>query len=200
MRIPAVAFDIGDVLVSTRPDRQFARLEHLSGVDAGTWKQIVDGDHRVGRLEEGAVPFEAFAADVCARAGVSNLPLPSFESAWNEAIGPVDEAMASVASVLARQERLVFASNTSAPHWLRTRALLADAGVRGPACLSHVVGARKPSAAFFTALHEISARHPAEVIFVDDRGEHVAAAREHGFRAIHHLDAATTITALERFL
>jgi putative hydrolase of the HAD superfamily len=65
---------------------------------------------------------------------------------------------------------------------------------------SGFVGLRKPDVAIFKLALHISLANPEESIYVDDRLMFVQIARSYGLRGIHHVDPATTLSALEDFL
>lgn len=61
---------------------------------------------------------------------------------------------------------------------------------------SSFVHLRKPDPAIFRMALDISQAQPDHVAYVDDRPEHVGAARNLGIHAIHHEDVASTRDAL----
>lgn len=196
MTRPLVVMDLGDVLVRTVADAQYAALAELTGVPSPRWAAAADGTGLVAALEEGRVGFPAFAADLLARAGANPLPLADVEEAWNNVVGGLDDRVASAAAPLASQGRLLLASNTSPPHFARIHRLLVAAGIDAPACLSYEIGHRKPDDAFFLALADADARVRPGAVFIDDRAEHIAAARRHGLTAHHHRDSEATAAYL----
>ncbi|MFE9098911.1 hypothetical protein [Streptomyces sp. NPDC007264] len=192
-----VVIDLGDVLVRTVADAQYAALAELTGVPALRWAAAADGTGLVAALEEGRIGFPAFAADLLSRAGAADpLPLADVEEAWNRVVDGLDDRVASAAAPLTRQGRLLLASNTSPPHFARIQRLLVAAGIDAPACLSYEIGHRKPDDAFFRALADTDARVGAGAVFIDDRAEHIAAARRHGLTAHHHRDPEATAAYL----
>lgn len=200
MRPAMVAMDIGDVLVATCPNRQYRRLEERSGIAWRRWKDAVDTGGWVVALEEGRIELAEFTDRACRAVGTQTMDPQAFAQAWNEVVGARVEPMVAVAAHLAAQGRLVFASNTSASHWARAGALLGEAGVEAPACLSFAVGARKPHRAFFEALSAAAGPPPEQILFVDDRAENVDAARDLGFQTLHHTQADVSVRVLEAVL
>ena len=66
---------------------------------------------------------------------------------------------------------------------------------------SHEVGLAKPDPAIFELTTSLLGVRPEEVVFVDDAEVNCAAARSHGWAAVHHTgDTAATIAAVERLI
>jgi len=65
---------------------------------------------------------------------------------------------------------------------------------------SYAVGALKPEAKIYAALEQLAGRRGAEIVYLDDRPENVAAGAARGWRAILHETPEKTRAALETFL
>ncbi|MGH3713986.1 MAG: hypothetical protein ACRDT4_11080 [Micromonosporaceae bacterium] len=193
-----VVVDLGDVLVRTCPGAQYTALERLTGTPASQWATAADHSGLVPALEDGRIDFPTFTRCLATRAGSKPLPPQGAEDAWNAVIVGLDTHVAAAAALLAGQGRLLLASNTSPPHYARIRPLLAEAGIRAPACLSYKVGHRKPADAFFQALAAADPRVARNGVFIDDRAEHVAAAARHRMRARRHHDPRATAAYLRQ--
>ena len=191
-----VVIDLGDVLVRTAADAQYTALAELTGVPSRCWAAAADDSGLVAALEEGRIGFPVFAADLFTAAGVAPLPIHDVEEAWNKVVDGLDDQVTGAAAPLAHQGRLLLASNTSPPHFARIRRLLAATGIDAPACLSYEIGHRKPADAFFRALADADARVGQGAVFIDDRTEHIAAARRHGMTTHHHRDPEATAAYL----
>jgi FMN phosphatase YigB (HAD superfamily) len=186
---PLVVLDLGDVLVRTAPGAQYAALAQLTGVLPHRWAAAADATGLTEALERGRITFADFADEVCWRAGATAaVPLQEIREAFCRVVVGLDEEMTAAVAPLAAQGRLLLASNTSEPHWHRIRRLLADTGVTVPACLSYEIGHRKPDDSFFQALAALDDRVKSGAVFLDDRGENVAAARRHGLESRRHRD------------
>ena len=64
--------------------------------------------------------------------------------------------------------------------------------------LSYEVKAMKPDAKIYAALEEMTGRHGAEILYLDDRPENVEAGAARGWQVILHTDPTQTRTAIER--
>jgi FMN phosphatase YigB (HAD superfamily) len=61
---------------------------------------------------------------------------------------------------------------------------------------SYEVGAMKPQAKIYKAMEQLCGRHGADLIYIDDRAENVAAGALRGWQAIHHESPVKTRAAL----
>jgi len=197
---PLVVLDLGDVLVRTAPGTQYDRLHTLTGVPAALWARAAD-DGLTEALELGRIDFPVFVGRLCGRVAAGTPPLKEMRAAFCATLVDLDPLVAEVARELARQDRLLFASNTSEPHWTAIQHLLTQAGIAAPACLSFEIGHRKPSDSFFEVLADTDKRVRDHACFIDDRLEHVEAARRIGMEGVLHRSAPFTaawLTAIAR--
>jgi HAD superfamily hydrolase (TIGR01509 family) len=65
---------------------------------------------------------------------------------------------------------------------------------------SYEVGAMKPDAKIYAALEKLAGRRGAEILYIDDRPENVAAGAARGWRTILHETPEKTRAALEKVL
>jgi FMN phosphatase YigB (HAD superfamily) len=64
---------------------------------------------------------------------------------------------------------------------------------------SYEVGAMKPDAKIYEALEKLAGRRGAEILYIDDRPENVAAGAARGWRTILHETSEKTRAAVEKF-
>ncbi len=189
--IEAVAFDLGGVLVDVSMERaaesfgitasQFrSRVFSRVGEEAHT--AMSTGDGAVAFLLHVAAEFET-AVDIA-------------ERAWASVVRPRPTA-AALLSVLAQRPNLAVTawSNTDSIH---TRRLLPafPALFTKTRVLSFEVGFQKPTPAFFAAGIARLNVAPEAILFVDDRGENVDAARSFGIDA----HVVTSVSEVESVL
>ena len=65
---------------------------------------------------------------------------------------------------------------------------------------SYEVGAMKPEPKIYEALEKLAGRHGADILYIDDRPENVAAGAARGWRTILHETPEKTRMALEQFV
>jgi putative hydrolase of the HAD superfamily len=192
-----VALDIGGVLMAIDPDACPRMLARWIERDPA---QVADALERSGlyhRHGTGELGDAAMCQAVRELLGAPGLGDGQIRAAWSASLGPPDPVLVPLAVRLAAGNRLILASNTNAWHAAETRIRLAAAGLspHTPAVLSHLIGARKPDAAFFTRLRQEAG--PISV-FVDDRADNCAAARAAGIHAHRHSDSRQSAGILER--
>lgn len=188
---PFALLDLGDVLVTTHPDRPYLWLQRLTGVPGEDVRQRLDESGSVAALETGVIDVQQFLAAARAATGLSVVSDTDFADAFTSVVGDLDPLLTPVVGALAREGRLAFVSNTSPLHWAAIEQRLAHAGIDAPAILSFRVGVAKPDRRFFT---EIPEQWRTAGVFIDDRAENVAAAQRVGIAGhIHHSAAETAV-------
>ncbi len=81
--------------------------------------------------------------------------------------------------------RLLLGSNTNPIHSRFFRKQFEDVlGHFDGLVLSHDIGVRKPSAAFFAHCQRLANGRPEECLFIDDMPDNIAGARQHGWQGI----------------
>lgn len=140
--------------------------------DLARWLDTSDALHA---FERGMLSADRFYAELGAHTGCSAHRARLAFCAW--VTGPLEGASALL-------DRLVVpayaASNTNVDHWacFDPQRVLRS---RFTALASHHLGARKPEPAYFARAQAIIGRSP--VLFLDDRADNVAAARDAGWVA-----------------
>lgn len=181
---PLIVFDIGNVLLRfsfKRAARNFDRVEPGAGE-----KLIGDlWETRLGSaFERGKISGRAVYARLKRKHGLA-MRYAQFRDAFNDIFTPVRPHLRLLRE-LSRRYPTAILSNTNAVHWKymfeRYPAMRAARWPHG----SHLAGAVKPSSRIFFSLAKRTKVPLRDMIFIDDRPEHVAAARRLGMRAIHY--------------
>jgi putative hydrolase of the HAD superfamily len=182
-------FDLGNVLINFSHQTAARQMAEASGCDFDkVWAVVFDGslqtDLETGKIDS-AQFCERFRQATSTRVSDSQLIRAASEIFWlNPAIVPI------VGQLAAAGYRLGVLSNTCQAHWdhVWNRFGL----VRyffSVVMLSFQHGVMKPDPAFFhAAIHECGCR-PEQIFFVDDRPEHVAAAKSVGIDAVTYVSA-----------
>lgn len=195
-----VAADIFGVLVGLDTRSWRAELARISGLTTGEvmdrWKTSRIGDE----WDTGLLTLDVFAVKLRDLLQAPALTREAVSGVWSDAVGVVDPVLAPIAARLAREGRLVLASNNNPVHWPIVRRLLQEAGIAPdtPALVSHELGHRKPDPGFYAALTAVTAGR--DVVFVDDRIPNIAAAAARGIRTLHHTDSERTAATLAELL
>lgn len=179
-----VYFDLGNVIALFDRGVAARQMAAVAGItpEAALAAMIDGGLQR--RLESGAIDWCGFHALFGAATGSTSDPDRLAEAAsdmfsLNVPILPVIGALEKACV------RTGILSNTCAPHWehlLRRRYAILP-GRFAEVVLSHEVRAAKPDRAIYDIAAARAGVPPAEILFVDDLEENVAAARAAGWEA-----------------
>lgn len=179
-----IYFDLGNVLINFSHRRAADQMATASGASADfVWQLVFEGSMQT-RLETGQLDSRSFCSEFRAATGSQIVDACLLKAAsdifWlNAPVVPI------VGQLAAAGFSLGLLSNTCQAHWdfvWRRFALLHYFfPIR---LLSFEFGAMKPSASFFRAAIDAAGCEPAQTFFVDDRIEHVQAARSCGLDAI----------------
>jgi FMN phosphatase YigB (HAD superfamily) len=184
LRITAMAFDLGNVLVRVDHRRFCRRLAPLVGRSPQeVYAQVFESDLEPG-YDTGRLSSREFYQRFVARFGLA-LSYAEFGALWTdifEALGNMEEAVAR----LQKRYPLFLLSNTNPLHfdYIKQRFPSLLQHFQG-FILSYRVGSRKPEAAIFQALIRRCASPPEHILYLDDKLPFVAAARAQGLRAWH---------------
>ncbi|MGA7270293.1 MAG: HAD family phosphatase [Acidimicrobiia bacterium] len=194
-----VAFDLGGVVLES-PLHEIARLEEESGVTAGLINQAVQEAGPAGawaRLERGELGMESFVdlfTGDLGRIGVRGVDVADLMRRI-EAVAVARPAMVAAIDRL-RAAGLKVAAVTNS--W-RSRAAQRVSSHFDLVIESHLEGTRKPEARIFRLLIERSGVTPDRIVFLDDIGVNLKAAREMGMHTIkvdHPLPALEELSDL----
>jgi glucose-1-phosphatase len=189
--IEFVLFDLGGVLIELG---QLTDLQALTGFpgDRDTWQQILEP--WICRFERGECSANEFSTGVVTDWRVDITPARWLEILQEWPIGPYP-GTTEVLLELQQAVAIGCLSNTNALHW-------EDQSARWPVLetfdhrfLSFELGVRKPDIAIYQAVDERLPHKPDRVLFLDDLGVNVAAARSFGFLSeqVQGLDEVVTV-------
>lgn len=192
-QIESVVFDIGRVLVRldfTRILAYFARHGLDTGSIDGLLEQIQLAAYERGEFD-GAELLRRIAA-----LGDGRMSLEALHGHWLGMFVP-DERMIALARGIARQRRVFLLSNIGDLHWEFLRREIDVESIGHGALPSFMAGSSKPDPAIYRHAEALFGLEPARTVFIDDLLPNVDTARQRGWRAIHHLDYASTLQDLQ---
>jgi FMN phosphatase YigB (HAD superfamily) len=155
-------------------------------------------------LETGTMDEHEFAVRTAALLGRPSLRSADIRAAWSSVLGHQNVQLLTAAKDFARRGRVLLASNTNPIHWPQCVQILsapdAELSWVEDVILSFEVGALKPAESFFAEVSRsvelgTSGSVP-RTLFVDDKEENVAAARNAGIGAVVHRSNSETIAAI----
>ena len=190
--IDAVVFDIGRVLVRLEPQPLLALLARHGVPDQDLESLVM----RVAlhEHESGELPGEELIARLAALAPAP-IPAAAARAAWLDMF-ELDHAMIGLAYALAARHRVYLLSNIGDLHWMHLAREFGLHRIGHGALPSFLAGSMKPAAPIYAEAERRFALEPRRTVFIDDRHDNIAAARERGWHGIVHADYASTRAAL----
>ena len=200
MKVDALVFDFGGVLVDIDFHRAFTAWADAAGVAAEAIAARFAVDDACCAHERGEIDDRAYFAHLRGSLGLAKLSDHQILAGWNAIIGePIPGIEALVRGLAARLPLYVF-SNTNPAHVAhfgpRMRQLLAHFRRTFVSC---ELGRRKPDAEAFARLSELIDLPPARLAFFDDVEANVAGARRAGLQA-HHVTRPDQIARISEAL
>jgi len=187
-----IVLDIGWVLVrlNYRPLIELLREHGADVADReAVMSRIALEEHECGRLE-GAGLLQGIAA--LARAPVS---VREVQKRWLNMFEVVPEMMA-LAHRLSEHYRVYLLSNIGDLHWVQLSREFRMHAVGHGALPSFLAGVMKPHAGIYQEAERRFALEPAATVFIDDRADNIAGARERGWQGVVHQAPSSTRAAL----
>jgi hypothetical protein len=187
-----VVLDIGWVLVrlNYRPLIELLR-QHGANVSD---RESVMSHIGLEAHECGHLPGTGLLQNIAALARTP-LSLGEVRRRWVDMFEVVPEMMA-LAHRLSECYRVYLLSNIGDLHWVQLSREFRMHAVGHGALPSFLAGVMKPHAAIYDEAERRFALEPAATVFIDDRPENIAGARERGWQGVVHRDPATTRAAL----
>ena len=198
MRVRAVVFDVGNVLVEWSPRYLYEKLIPDPSERATFLTEVVTlewhAQHDAGR------PFSETSAELIAKYPQYRELILAWKSRWLETRPHLIEGMAElVADLAAADVPLYSITNFSAQFW--PPLVEREAMLFAPFCDIIVSGEEKlikPDAAIYQLALRRFGLASGQGIFVDDRLDNVEAAEANGFVGHHFQNASTLRSALEK--
>jgi len=178
--IKAIIFDIGGVMVKNTAHRVFERLAEKLGLD--TEKVISFRLKHKFALATGKMSAEEFASLFQRKFKISKSILDVWKEAYDE-IMPTNAKVLAMVKKLKKRYRLCLITNTNQLHFSRVKARGLDSHF-DIVIASQDVGFAKPEKKIFEIALKRIGLPASECAFIDDKREHVEAARKLGFKAI----------------
>lgn len=206
--ISVVWCDYGGVMTPPVSDA-IGRVEAATGL---AWSEIAAASDRVaarwqlkglGPLERGLVSEAEWARLVTEELPADRPPavdLATFSEHWNTGRVAEGALLDALDRIRDRGVRVGMLTNSVAEWEPYRRELLRGRRDFDAALRSHETGLAKPDPAIFALADELLPPGDGGVVLIDDSEANCAAARAHGWDAIHHRDAASTVQALLRLI
>ena len=188
-----VIFDIGWVLVRLdyRPLLAFLQAHgaQLTDRDA-VMRGIRLEDHETGQL-----PAHGLLERLRGLTGTQTASLEETRAKWLD-VFELEPAMIGLAHRLSERYRVFLLSNIGDLHWVHLAREYRLHAIGHGALPSYVAGVMKPHPGIYAEAERRFGLEPAATVFIDDRPDNVATARERGWHGIVHQGHPQTLRRL----
>jgi HAD superfamily hydrolase (TIGR01509 family) len=191
----AIIFDLGKVLVDFDYSKAGRRIAARGRVAPEAVREFIDHSPLLFRYETGLITTDGFFAEIQAATGYRGTTA-EFAGEFADIFTPMPEMIALHAELRRRGLATFILSNTNelaASHIRQRFPFFADFDGY---LLSYQVGAMKPDEKIYLAAEQLTRRRGADLLFLDDRADNIAAAAARGWQVVHHQSHAQTRAAV----
>ncbi|HMO66599.1 MAG TPA: HAD family phosphatase [Verrucomicrobiota bacterium] len=195
---PAVVFDLGKVLLDFDYAPVLRRLAATGRASLADIRRQLDQGALLHAYERGELTAAEFHRAVAEATG-STLGYDEFAQLFADIFTGIPEMIALHAALRGAGVPTFIFSNTNGLAVEHVRRTFAFFNAFDGHVLSYEHGVMKPHARLYEVVEQLAGRRGAELVYLDDRAENVAAAAARGWRVVHHADPATSRAALRAF-
>jgi HAD superfamily hydrolase (TIGR01509 family) len=201
--IEFVYFDLGNMLVSFDPMIACVNLADRFAISHNQARRALYESGLQDQFERGQLSAKQFASAIRDRLGKTAAQVPTADllDAASDMFTPIDSMRSVLATVRQRGFRVGLLSNTCDSHWdwiQRQRYRVMDFAF-DTIILSFEVQSMKPDPAIYEAAEQAAGLPAERILFLDDRGENVAAAIARGWNAVQCFGGLESLRALQQF-
>jgi HAD superfamily hydrolase (TIGR01509 family) len=184
MKISAICFDLGKVLLDFDKEAMLVRMAKKSSLTPEKMAKVIHDDPLHIAYETGEISSTKFFAHL-KKALQYKGTAKELRAAYNEIFTPLPEHIA-LAALLAPHYPLAILSNTNEAHILHAEATYSFFTLFHARIYSHEVKAMKPHRNIYqAALKALGNPDPLQVLFIDDLEANVLGAVKLGWQTIH---------------
>ena len=194
-----VVFDLGKVLLDFDYRIAARALAPQSRFGAEEFKLVLDQSPLLHRYESGEIGTTEFFTEVCRLTGYHGSPA-EFRAAFGDIFAEIPPMVELQRQLRARGVPTFIFSNTNEIAVGHVRQRFPFFGGFTGYIFSHEVGCMKPGARIYEAIEAITGRTGADLLYLDDRAENIAAGAARGWQTILHHDPAVTVPDVWRRL
>ncbi len=197
MKPQIVVFDLGKVLVDFDYSRAGRSLAAQANLPAAEIQAYLDHSPLLFRYETGELTRREFYATVCQHTGFRG-SLEEFSVLFADIFTEIGEMTALHAALRERGVPTYIFSNTNdlaIEHIRRDFPFFANFNGY---IFSYEVGAMKPEAKIYEALETLTEKRGAEILYLDDRAENIAAGAARGWQTILQTAPTQSRAEIER--
>jgi FMN phosphatase YigB (HAD superfamily) len=198
VKIEALLFDLGKVLVDFNFDLGMQRFASRSGLDRLAFEQVLFDAAWLPPYERGEISSVQYHRHLC-ESGKLDMGLDEFHASWSSVFLPDLLVPEALIAHLSERYPLILVSNTNESHVRyieRNYNVLRYFKVK---IFSHVVGWLKPDRRIYEAAIAAAGYPPDALFFTDDREENVRGAQDLGIHAHQFTTSSRLIEALHEY-
>jgi len=192
-----VVFDLGKVLVDFDYAIAARKIAARGIMPAEQIKKFLDQSPLLFRYETGLLTNEQFYAEVCAATGFRG-NLDEFSHFFSDIFLPIEPMVQLQAAVRQRGVRTYIFSNTNELAVTHIRQSFPFFSNFDGYIYSFEHGAMKPDARLYEVVGRLSCRRGAEILYLDDRSENIAAGAARGWQVLLQESPENTRAAFQR--
>ena len=194
--IKVAAFDIGKVLLDFDYGIFVRRMAPCTRMDVPALDAFLNQSPLLAQYESGQLTSPEFFAVVQKETGFDGTE-PEFAAHFEDIFTPIDEVISLHATLAASGLPTYTLSNTNEMA-VRHISRAYDFWPRFTGhILSHEVGALKPNPKIYEIFEQTTGCRSAEIIYIDDLSENIAAAAARGWHTIEHRNGKDTAEVFE---
>ncbi|MDC1142747.1 HAD-IA family hydrolase [Planctomycetota bacterium] len=191
--LDGILFDLGGVLCNVDESRVWQLWQEHTGCNADVLQQELFDRDLKDYFDKGLKPPGMVAFFLAARFDV-DLSLDDWKRIWCSSLS-VNPEMNELATIAASQLPTVTASTTDETHWGYISPQLSCLNRFTGHALSFEIGEIKPHGRFYLQALEKLGTQAGKTLFIDDRPENIAGAKEMGLQT-YHFDNAPNLRVL----
>ena len=184
MKISAVCFDLGKVLLHFDWQLMLDRVAEKSPLPPGEISRLLKEDRQVLAYEVGGITSARFFSHLKKLLRYKGAP-KELRACFSDIFTPLPDHIA-LAALLAPHYPLAIISNTNEAHIVHAEATYSFFSLFPVRIYSHQVKAMKPDRAIYqAALAALGGIDPLEILFIDDIEDNILGAVKLGWQTIH---------------
>lgn len=195
---PVIVFDLGKVLVDFDYSIATQKLAARSTRPLENLHSHLGGSTLLVEYETGLMTTEAFFAEVQKATGFLG-DLREFGEFFSQIFTPIMPMIALHAELRQRGFKTCIFSNTNELAIEHIRRDFPFFAHFDEYVYSYEVKAMKPAAPIYAVVEQVTGKRGAEIIYLDDRPENIAAGSARGWRTVLHESPESTRAALRAF-
>jgi len=197
VRPKIVVFDLGKVLLDFDYSIAAGRIAARGKILAEEVKRFIDHSPLLFRYETGLVTKQQFFDEICAMSGFCG-ELEEFGGFFSDIFVPIEPMVALQAELRAGGIPTYIFSNTNDLAVSHIRHRFPFFSNFDDYILSYEHGAMKPDARLYQVVEQRSHRQGAEILYLDDRAENIAAGAARGWQVILQESPEITRAAIDK--